>query len=305
MSRKLKILILLFLPVAAFGQQAPVTSQYVLNPMTINPAFAGSRDALNLASFYRIQWTGIQGAPETLTVSADAPFFNKRVGIGFLVVNDRIGVTKENQFKTNYAYRIKMSSGLLSFGIGAGVILTSSANSSLIVNDPGDEQYLVNSKTYAVPDFSFGAQYTGSRYFAGFSIPRLLTYAFDYTRNKYVLNNDLASYDYLLNTGYMLDLNQKIRLYPSVLLMYSKIDRFHYDLNAHISFYDRIWTGISYRNERSLSFLLQIQPFSQIRLGYTYDFDISKIGNYNNGTHEFMLRYEFRYKVNAVSPLVF
>jgi type IX secretion system PorP/SprF family membrane protein len=190
-------------------------------------------------------------------------------------------------------------------GIGAGMILTSSTNSQLIVSDPGDEQYLVNSRMFAVPDFSFGVQYTGSRYFAGFSIPKLLSYTFDYTRNKYVLNNDLGNYSYLLNTGYMLDLSSNIRLYPSVLLMYSKTDKFQFDLNAHISFYDRIWTGASFRNGRSVSLLFQIQPFSQVRIGYTYDFDISKLGNYNNGTHEFMLRYEFRYKVNVVSPLVF
>jgi type IX secretion system PorP/SprF family membrane protein len=305
MSRKIKILFFCLVPATVFGQQVPVTSQYMFNPMTINPAFAGSREALNLASFYRLQWAGLKGAPETLTLSVDAPVADKKLGLGLMLVNDKIGVTNENQFITNYSYRIRMKTGILSMGIGAGIILTSSTNSQLVVNDPGDEQYLVNSRVFAVPDFSFGVQYTGKRYFAGFSIPKLLSYTFDYTRNKYVLKNDIANYSYLLNTGFMFDLSSRIRLYPSALLIYSKIDKFQFDLNAHISFYDRIWTGVSYRNGRSVSLLFQIQPFSQIRIGYSYDFDISKLGNFNNGTHEFMLRFEFRYKVDVVSPLVF
>ncbi len=305
MSWRLKIILFFLVPATLYGQQVPVTSQYVLNPMTINPAFAGSREALNIASFYRVQWAGINGAPETMTLSLDAPVDNKKLGLGLMIVNDKIGVTKENQFITNYSYRIRMKTGILSMGIGAGLILTSSTNSQLIVNDPGDEQYLVNSRIFAVPDFSFGVQYTSKKYFAGFSIPKLLSYTFDYTRNKYVLKNDLVNYSYLFNTGYVFDLGSRIKLYPSALLIYSKVDKIQFDLNAHVSFYDRLWTGVSYRNGRSLSFLLQVQPFSQIRIGYSYDFDISKLGNYNNGTHELMLRFEFRYKVNVVSPLVF
>ena len=79
MKTIIKLFILLLIPVNLVGQLAPVTSQYVLNPLSINPAYAGNREALNIALFYRRQWTGISGAPETLTFAADAPFLDSRI----------------------------------------------------------------------------------------------------------------------------------------------------------------------------------------------------------------------------------
>ena len=106
MKRIVKTLIFLLVPMGLFGQLSPVTDHYILNPLTINPAFAGYRGALNVALFYRKQWVGIKGAPETLTLSADAPVFNEKVGLGLIIINDKIGVTRENQFITNYSYKL-------------------------------------------------------------------------------------------------------------------------------------------------------------------------------------------------------
>jgi len=63
----------------------------LLNPLSINPAYAGNRGALNIAAFYRRQWAGIPGAPETMTLAADAPFLDSKLGLGFIITNDKIG----------------------------------------------------------------------------------------------------------------------------------------------------------------------------------------------------------------------
>ena len=85
MKRIIKLFILLLIPLSLSGQLAPVTSQYVLNPLSINPAYAGNRGALNIAAFYRRQWVGIPGAPETMTLAADAPFLDSKLGLGLLL----------------------------------------------------------------------------------------------------------------------------------------------------------------------------------------------------------------------------
>ena len=82
MKKIIKILLFLITPVSIFGQLPPYSSQYILNPLTINPAFAGNRGVLNLAAFYRKQWVGIKGSPETISLFADAPFSEDRMGIG-------------------------------------------------------------------------------------------------------------------------------------------------------------------------------------------------------------------------------
>src|SRR5450759_248520 len=174
------LLILLLFPLTLTGQLSPVSNQYVLNPLTINPAFAGNRGALNVAAFYRRQWVGISGSPETMTLSADAPFLDSKLGLGLTFTSDKLGVTKQTQFQTTYAYKIGLGKGNLSFGLGAGLITTNTAWSDLVVLDPGDEYYLINSRVFVVPDFSFGAYYTYQNYFAGLSIPKLLNYQFDF-----------------------------------------------------------------------------------------------------------------------------
>ena len=185
MKRLSDFLLLLLIPISLSGQLTPVTNQYVLNPLTINPAYAGTRGALNIAAFYRRQWVGIAGSPETMTLAVDAPFLDSKLGLGLIITNDKLGVTKETQFHSNYAYKISMGKGNLSLGLGAGLITTNTAWSDLVVLDPGDDHYLIDSRVFVVPDFSFGIYYSNQNYFAGLSVPKLLAYKFDFDKNKY------------------------------------------------------------------------------------------------------------------------
>jgi type IX secretion system PorP/SprF family membrane protein len=305
MKRIIKTFIFLLIPISLTGQLAPITSQYVLNLLSINPAYAGNRGALNIAAFYRRQWTGIPGAPETMTLAADAPFLDSKLGLGFIITNDKIGVTKETHFLTNYSYKISMGKGNLSLGLGAGLITTNTAWSDLIVLDPGDESYLSNSRVFVVPDFSFGVYYSNKNFFAGLSVPKLLGYKFNYNKNKYTISFNPGQHNYLFNTGYIFNLSQKVKLFPSTLITISPGEKLLFDLNAYVGLNDRIWAGASYRNNRSLGALFQFAINNQLRVAYTYDFDISNLGHYTNGSHEIMLRYEFHYKVDAISPLNF
>ena len=305
MKRIIKTIFLILIPVTMSGQLAPVTNQYVLNPLTINPAYAGNRGVMNIAAFYRKQWAGVQGAPETLTFAADAPVLDNKVGLGLVVISDRVGVTKETYFISNYSYTLDLGDGSLSFGLGAGVITTNTAWSDLVVLDPGDELYLVDSRRFIVPSFSFGTYYTKRNYFLGFSIPKFIGYKFNYDKNKYSLTVDPSQYNFLLYTGYAFNVSPKVDFIPSTLLSFTPGGEFLYDVNANLNFSNRFWIGGSYRNARSVGALLQFQVSNQFKIAYTYDFDTGKLGGYSNGSHEIMLRYEFRYKVNVVNPLVF
>jgi type IX secretion system PorP/SprF family membrane protein len=305
MKRILKTVFLVLIPFTLSGQLSPVTNQYVLNPLTINPAYAGNRGVLNIAANYRKQWAGIQGAPETVTFAIDAPVAENKVGLGLIIMNDRIGVTNNTYILSDYAFNITTGNGSLSFGLGAGIITTNTVWSDLVVLDPGDELYLTNSSRFLVPSFSFGTYYTNHNYFLGFSIPEFVGYKFNYDKNKYGLTIDPSQYNFLLYTGYAINLSPKVDLIPSTLLNYSPGQKFLVDVNANFNFNNRFWIGAAYRNLRSIGALMQIQVNNQFKIAYTYDYDTGKLGGYSNGTHEIMLRYEFRYKVNVVDPLIF
>jgi type IX secretion system PorP/SprF family membrane protein len=295
----------LLIPEGLFGQLTPVTNQYILNPLTINPAYAGNRGALNIAAFYRRQWVGIPGAPETMTLAIDAPLLDSKLGLGLMITNDKIGVTRETNFSTYYAYKINMGEGNLSLGLGAGMIITNTAWSDLTVHDPGDEYYLLNSSVFVVPDFRFGVYYYNKNYFMGISIPKLLGNKFDFNKDKYTLKFNPGQYNYLLNTGYVFSLSPKLKFFPSTLVTISPGEKLLYDINAHFILFDRVWLGATYRNNSSFAGLLQFAINNQLRVAYTYDFDFNELRRYSNGSHEIMIRYEFRYKINVVNPLIF
>jgi len=109
----------------------------------------------------------------------------------------------------------------------------------------------------------------------------------------------------MLNTGYVFNISQKISLFPSTLITYSAGENLLFDINAVINYSNRLWTGVSYRNDRSAAALLQFSVNRQLKMAYTYDFDFGELGKYSNGSHEIMLRYEFRYRVDVVNPLIF
>jgi type IX secretion system PorP/SprF family membrane protein len=305
MKRIFHILFFLLISSVISGQLTPVTNQYILNPLTINPAYAGTRGVLNFAAFFRKQWVGISGAPETMTFSLDAPFFDDKVGLGLIIVSDKVGVTKETQFITNYSYKIDVGEGKLSFGLGAGLNTTNTAWSDLVVLDPGDEYYLNNSRIFFVPSFSFGTYYTSHGHTAGFSIPRFLSYDFNLNKNRYSVKVDPRQYDFMLNYGYLFHVSQKIKFFPSTLLTFNPGQKPLIDINAYFNYTERFWAGLSYRNKRSFAGLFQFQVNNQLKIAYTYDFDTGKIGKYSNGSHEIMLRYEFRYKIDVANPLIF
>ena len=297
-------LILSFFPDAE-AQLTSVSDQYILNPILINPAYAGSRGALSIAAFYRRQWAGIKGAPETITLVGDAPVSGNKMGLGFSIMNDRIGVTRETSFNSFYSYNTQTSAGLLSFGLKAGLISTKTRWSELTVLDPGDEWYLQDSRVFIVPDFSFGVYLTDQKYFAGFSIPRLLGYKFDFEKNRYSLKVNPGQYYYLLNGGYSYNISGEIKFIPSILLSLAPGKKALMDLNAHFSFSDKLWTGVSYRTNRSVSAMFQFSINNQLKAAYSYYLDFSRLGRFSSGSHEVMLRYEFRYRANVVNPLIF
>ncbi|MBE9510630.1 MAG: type IX secretion system membrane protein PorP/SprF [Bacteroidetes bacterium] len=305
MKKILKVLIFLLAPSNIFGQLTPMTNQYVLNPIIINPSCAGARGTLNMATFYRNQWVGIDGSPKTMTLAVDAPLLNKKIGLGLIIVNDKIGVKKDNQFILNYAFNINLGESFLSMGLGAGITMTNVSWSDLVVLDPGDELYLVDSRVFIIPDFSFGLYYTNKNYFAGFSMPQFLTARFNSDKNGYTLANDPKQYNYLFNTGIELEFATNFKFFPSALFIYTPGEKLQYDINAHFGFRDLIRIGGSYRNNRSIAAMLQVQLNNQLRIACSYDFDVGKLRRYSAGSYEIMVRYLFSYKVDAINPVNF
>lgn len=291
------------LPLAA--QHTPLTSQYLFNGLLINPAYAGSRDALALNLTWRQQWVGFDGAPSTQVVSVHSPIKRTRAAFGLLLLNDRIGVSRETGVLTNYAYRIPFRRGKLQFGIGAGISMLQGQWTRLAVQDQGDVQFATDTRSSIRPNFSSGLFYYRKSYFIGASVPFIMSRSFDAERNSWTFRNDKAQHQPMITGGYIFHLNQDMKLKPSTLLRYQIAGGVQTDLSANLIIKDRIWTGVSYRNNDAVVGSFEVLPTPQWRLGYAYDLGISDINPYHSGTHELMVQYEFGKRIQARDPRYF
>src|ERR1700743_966657 len=104
------LLMLAWIIPVAMSQQTIQFSQYVFNGLALNPAYAGYKEdpTLNISS--RIQWVGINDAPQTGTVSFDGlnNSTNKNVGLGLLATLDHLGPESNSSVYANYAYRLRL-----------------------------------------------------------------------------------------------------------------------------------------------------------------------------------------------------
>lgn len=287
------------------AQLYPLLDQYYFNSLAINPAYAGSQESLSVGLYSRIQWVGFDGAPRTSSISIHSPVRSEKVNLGLILMGDRLGSNTETGFLLNYAYRLDVGQGKWSMGLAAGISLLSSDVNSLIFTDPVDELLQDPARRAWYPDFSVGTYYYTEKYFAGFSMPLFLSHSSIDGSGSYQLNFNLATANYLLTGGYLFTLSDNIDLLPSILLKSNPANNTQLDLHCDVILIEKIWLGLSVRTNGSLSALLQVQLNPQLRIGYSYAYELSELSSYQHGSHEVMLQYNFRYILEVISPRYF
>lgn len=288
-----------------FAQQTPITSQYLTNGLIINPAYAGTRGALSANISYRKQWARINGAPEFKNLSLHSPINQReKVALGLLAEFNTFGVTRDFGIYGFYAYAVPVGKGKLSMGLKAGVDLSNTNYENVNDITPGDPLF-AGSDSYTLPNFGAGLYYYTEKFFAGLSVPSIMSYSRD-EQDQFVIKPDFNLFKTYFSAGALLTFSPLIKMKPSVLLRYSMSEPLEVDLNANMIFADMFWVGGSYRiAEQAAVALIDIQVTPQLKIGYSFDYQTGHLNKYTSGTHEISLRYEFEYSVSAASPRYF
>jgi len=287
----------------------PVYSQYLQNGLLINPAYAGTRGSLSAFLSYRLQWMGISGAPVFQSFSLNAPMKNDKVGLGIMAQFMKFGFTKSQSIYASYAYHIKLSNGKLSFGLKGGFDRSNTDYTGILTTAKDDPVFTTNDKPYFLPNVGAGVYYFSDKLFAGVSIPAFLSYRKNSSSGSVEAYHSFRNYDVIFSGGGLIVFSQVLKFKPSVLLDYS-IDKTkkltQLDINGNFIIGDLIWIGGSYRtSEQVLVGILQVQPNPQFMFGFSYDYPVGKMNTYSHGSSEFILRYEFGYKVSSANPRYF
>lgn len=286
----------MLLSFSTLAQHKPQYTQYIFNGLVINPAYAGSKNVLHLNAFYRTQWTGLDGAPNTQSFSVDGVTKSNRIGIGVQAINDRIGAQRRTTASLSGAVKLNVSeSGVLSLGVAAGASQFKVDPSKLTTTE-GDDPTIMNIETNVInPDLRVGIYFHTDRFFLGVSATDLISVnqniAFDPERS------------YFLTAGYVFDLGEHLKFKPYFLMKENFHGPTNLDLNAFLLIENRIWLGGTYRtganifksnfeetnltNKDAISAIGEIFLSPKFRLGYSYDFTLTQLNKYS--THELSL----------------
>ena len=297
------------------AQQDPAYSMYMFNGLFLNPAYAGSQDVLEVMGIFRDQWVGVEGAPKTANVSVNSPLRREQYALGLTLQEDKIGLSNTFTVTPAFSYRLRIKQSKLCFGVQASLAYYNQDNSSATTAIGGDPTYAGNAKLF-VPNFGFGIYAYGKRYFVGISAPHLLPSGL---KNKTEVvtgsNVDAKMYNaYVLTAGYVIGKDPAIvKFRPTILLKWQQglpnnIPQI--DISPSLLFIDRLWVGLTYRTGGDYTYtgqalipFVQLKVTPQLKLGYSYDAELSGLKHYTSGSHEIMIAYDFWYdKKRFVTP---
>ncbi len=269
------------------AQQEPIFTHYLHNPVSINPAIAGTVRNLNMSLLSRLQWVGLEGAPTTFSYSAHMPWPDKKIGVGLNLTSDNTWPLSNTHFSGSYAYRLRVTDDItLSLGIKGGFTYYHASVTNLNVVNPDDPAFTQNEKRF-YPNIGVGAYIYSYQFYAGLSLPRMLQSTFDRKFDK-----TLKSPLYIIG-GYNYELNSDWVLMPSMLAGAMIGVPMTCDITAQALYKSRFYFGAHYRIGDAMGIFFDMKLNNDISFGYAFDFSLNKLSRINTGTHELMLSYSF------------
>jgi type IX secretion system PorP/SprF family membrane protein len=280
---------------SAMGQQDPQFSQYYFNRQVINPAYAGVWETTSFMALARNQWTGWNGAPRTYTLSLQSPLDNQKVALGLNIVGDYVGKEKRFGLWGDYVYRVRLSETTdMRMGLKAG--FTSYSNNlteyrlSPGVNDPS---FQVDLNSRFLPNFGMGFFIHNEHYFLGFSIPKVIDN--DLKDDEYSnFSGQAEARHFYLEGGALLKIDKDLLFKPGIMFKAVAEAPVQIDLSASFLLSEKIWLGAIYRSFDAFGVTAQWLLGTDMKLGYAYDYPVSKLGRHNFGTHEVMVAYSLK-----------
>ena len=241
----------------------------------------------------------MEGAPATYMFAGDFPLRNPQLALGVLVFDDKISIFKQTGAYFTYAFRVKTSNeGKLSFGLQAGFDFHREDQTRLYIIHWEDPLFDNEMHKSFMPNVGVGAYYYTSIFFAGLSIPQLLAYSPN-TADSY--KGKLTFSNTMLYGGLIIPAGHDFKIRPSTLLRYVG-NGVLFDLNCNfLLLREKLELGVSWRNSATLVTMAQFR-INSLCIGYAYDFAIGKPSAINT-SHEIMLRYDLKIRINATSPL--
>jgi len=297
------VILLLFQQVNVFSQYYSEFGSSFHNGLTWNPAYTGSRDALQIIMLRRNQWQGIEGSPKSFFFSADAPLKNDKVGLGLSIQTEGYGIHNNLRVQTYYSYSVPFYQGFLSFGVKLAFENISMKWNSISPLEYGDNSFNIANQSYFMPNSGIGFAYRSDNFNIAASLPSIFSIREAAgASSQFEFYNDTKLYNYFAMINYRLINSENFNLFPIYKIRYQSANNMIHDLGIQTNIIKNLWLGLNYRTANSFLTMIRIDVNKQLHLIYAYEQSISKLALLDANTHEISIQYEFSYIIKAVTP---
>ncbi|UKN03056.1 type IX secretion system membrane protein PorP/SprF [Paracrocinitomix mangrovi] len=292
--KKILTIILSVVSVVASAQQEYTYTFFGDNKAFFNPAAAGTNDYAALTGTFRKQWVRFEGSPTSGGLTFDMPIAKQSMGVGGVVYQDHIGVTNQTNIAGMYSYHLKITKEhKIAFGISAGLDIVNTKFDRLTYWDVSDQVLTEDYVNVVVPHIGFGAYYFFDEFYAGISVPRIVSVNSDQFNSINFSDAPSLVTHYYLTAGYHFRFKNDYSLKPSILLKYTNNVVPQGDLSLAMYYKDMIGIGLGYKSLGFLSTFIQYNLKDAVLFGYGFDFSMNPLQQYSNGSHEILIQYRF------------
>ena len=288
------------------GQVDAQLSQYWAIPTYYNAGASGSSDYLRINGGARLQWLGIENAPQSFLGQVDMPLnlFGKRIGVGAGLQSETMGLFSNLNINAQFSYKIKLLKGELSIGAQVGYFEQKFKGSEVEV--PDDDDYH-DSSDQAIPtqdlkggtvDVSAGIFYTHKYFWVGVSGLHLLQPT---VKMGLEGSESTASQEYetvVPRTLYFMGgsniplKNTLFELQPS-LMVKTDFSVFSAEITARARYNRFLSFGVGYRWKEAVMIMAGAE-YKNFFVGYAYDYPLSAIARASSGSHELLVGYKMK-----------
>ncbi len=259
--------------------------------LLINPASLGGTQHYQLSLGLNKQWTGVENSPLSEILQYQMAI-GQNNAFGAWVYNESYGAQNNTQFAAAYAYKINIKSGTLSLGVNMSLLLMNEKAVSNI-NNPNDPLFTGAAGSQLGFNAGFGAYYFSDKFYAGFSIPQLLTNDLTTGTPGTKLENklDFGRMQYYFTGAYRFDAGEKISLQPSALLELSGATDLGYEVMLTAAYLRRFEVGAGWAAHSRVQIAAGFALGKMFHIRYQYSQNLGNDYKYTGGSHFVTLKF--------------
>lgn len=270
-----------------------ISTQSYLNPVLINPGATGAMGTHQIIVNYKNKWASFPGSPKSYLISYDGPVAD-RLGFGVLASADSNGSLETTKIQGSLSYTIESVSNIIHAGFSgeyiqhglSGDVLTHKyiSQGDVIINerDLGNGFFDVSVGAYGIYDNTITY---------GIALPSLVSSKISDNSN----DSFAREIGFIANVGYIYrKAGLDATFEPSLFIKQLNNVPFHADINLLGRFADdKLRGGITYTvgGDERVGFTIGT-AFNAMTLNYSYNASRHEFQTYNNGSHEFSLRFD-------------